>query len=102
MYAAIRWLSLARPDLTSVLDTIGTPALLTTGSHDPMWTTSDTRAAAAHLTHGAPVILPGAGHIGPLLQAPSHVAGLVTQFWRDPAAQVAQCRIAHAAPTARR
>jgi pimeloyl-ACP methyl ester carboxylesterase len=94
MYAAIRCVSLDRPDLTPVLDTIGTPTLLTTGAHDPMWTTGNAGAAAGHLTQGALVILPGAGHIGPLLQAPSDVAELVTTFWRDPAAQLARHRAA--------
>jgi pimeloyl-ACP methyl ester carboxylesterase len=89
MHAAIGWLSLARPDLTPVLDRIATPTLLTTGPNDPMWTTEDARAAAAHLTNGALVILPGAGHIGPLLQAAPAVVDLVTAFWRDPAATVA-------------
>jgi pimeloyl-ACP methyl ester carboxylesterase len=101
MYAAIRWLSLARPDLTPVLDTIGTPTLLTTGAHDPMWTASNARAAVRHLAQGALVILPGAGHIGPLLQAPSDVAELVTSFWRDPAAQLARHRGAPVPPVAR-
>jgi pimeloyl-ACP methyl ester carboxylesterase len=90
MYQAIRWASLGRPDLTPVLGTIGAPTLLTTGAHDPMWTTSNARAAAGHLTQGALAVLPGAGHIGPLLQAPADVAGLVTSFWQDPAAQLAR------------
>jgi pimeloyl-ACP methyl ester carboxylesterase len=81
-----------------VLDTIRTPTLLTTGAHDPMWTAGNARAAAGHLSHGALVILPGAGHIGPLLQAPSDVAELVTRFWRDPAAQLTQHRGAPAPP----
>jgi len=34
------------------------------------------------------VILPGAGHIGPLLQAAPAVVELVTGFWRDPDATV--------------
>jgi pimeloyl-ACP methyl ester carboxylesterase len=102
MYAAIRWLSLGRPDLTPALATISTPTLLTTGAHDPMWTISNARAAAGRLTHGALVILPGAGHIGPLLQAPTEVADLITRFWRDPAAQVARHQDAPAPPTARR
>ena len=49
-----------------------------------MWTTTAARAAAAHLRTGALVILPGAGHVGPLLQAAPQVAQLVTAFWRDP------------------
>ena len=84
MYAAVRWLSLRRPDLTPVLARLDTPTLLTTGVDDPMWTVAHARAAAAHLNRGALVILPGAGHIGPLLQAAPAVVDLVTKFWRDP------------------
>ncbi len=100
MVAAIRGVSLGRPDLTPVLDRIATPTLLTTGEHDPMWTTTNARAAAAHLANGALVILPGAGHIGPLLQAAPAVVELVTAFWHDPAATVAHHRSA-TTPTSR-
>jgi pimeloyl-ACP methyl ester carboxylesterase len=89
MFAAIRWLSLRRPDLTPVLDRIRTPTLLTTGSHDPMWTVENASAAAGHLPRGALVILPAAGHIGPLLQAPAAVVDLVLGFWGDPEATIA-------------
>lgn len=84
MYDAVRWLSLARPDLTDVLDRLETPTLLTTGRDDPMWTVQAARSAADHLRNGALVILPGSGHVGPLLQAPDAVAELVTTFWREP------------------
>ncbi len=90
MYAAIRWLSLRRPDLTPVLDRLQTPTLLTTGAHDPMWTAENARAASAHLARGALVTLPAAGHIGPLLQAPAAVVDLVMGFWADPEAALAQ------------
>jgi pimeloyl-ACP methyl ester carboxylesterase len=89
MAAAIGWLSLARPDLTPVLGRLDTPTLLTTGTNDPMWTTTNARAAAAHLANGALVILPGAGHIGPLLQAAPALVDLLGAFWSDPAATVA-------------
>jgi pimeloyl-ACP methyl ester carboxylesterase len=98
MYAAIRWLSLRRPDLTQILDSLGTPTLLTTGTSDPMWTTTSARAAAAHLTRGALVILPGAGHVGPLLQAAPAVIELVTAFWQDPDATVTNQRGAATSP----
>ncbi len=100
MYTAIRWLSLRRPDLTAVLDRLGTPTLLTTGTSDPMWTTTNARAAAAHLTRGALVILPGAGHIGPLLHAAPAVVELVTGFWRNPDATLATQRGATTSPQA--
>jgi pimeloyl-ACP methyl ester carboxylesterase len=92
MFDAIRWLSLRRPDLTPVLGRSGTPTLLTTGPDDPMWTTAAARAAAAQLRDGALVILPGSGHIGPLLQAAPAVVSLVTAFWHDPQATIARHR----------
>ena len=100
MAAAIGWLSLARPDLTPVLDRLQIPSLLTTGEHDPMWTVDSARAAAAHLANGALVILPGAGHVGPLLQAAPAVVELVGAFWSDSAATIARFRAAPA-PTSR-
>jgi hypothetical protein len=53
-----------------------------------MWAVADARAAAGRLRHGALAILPGSGHVGPLLQAAPDVATLVTGFWRDPQATV--------------
>jgi hypothetical protein len=47
---------------------------------------------------GALVILPGAGHIGPLLHAAPAVVELVTAFWRDPDATLASQRGAATSP----
>lgn len=90
MYDAVRFLSLQRRDLTSTLDQVDTPTLLTTGPADPMWPTAAARAAAAHLRNGALVILPGEGHIGSLLQAAPAVVELVIDFWRDPRTMIAR------------
>jgi len=98
MYDAIRWLSLGRRDLTPVLDRLDTPTLLTTGPDDPMWTTAAARDAAAHLRTGALAILPGAGHVGPLLQAAPDVTELVTAFWREPDRTIATQRRAVTSP----
>jgi pimeloyl-ACP methyl ester carboxylesterase len=84
MHDATQWFSIRRQDLTPVLDRLGTPTLLATDRNNPMWTVEDARAAAGRLHRGGLVILPGAGHIGPLLQAPSTVVEVVTGFWRDP------------------
>jgi pimeloyl-ACP methyl ester carboxylesterase len=89
MFDATRWLSLRRPDLTPVLTGLVTPTVLTTGADDPMWTVPAARAAASHLPNGAAVVLPGAGHVGPLLRQMPAVADLVTGFWRDPQAVIA-------------
>jgi pimeloyl-ACP methyl ester carboxylesterase len=70
--------------VTDVLDGLDPPALLTTGPDDPMWTVASARAAAAHLRTGEAVVLPGAGHVGPLLQCVPEVAELVIHFWREP------------------
>ena len=97
MYDAIRWLSLSRPDLAPVLDQLGTPTLLITGQHDPMWTVPAARAAAAHLRHGTMTVLPGAGHIGPVLDRTPAAADLITAFWREPDATIAARRATIAA-----
>jgi hypothetical protein len=49
----------------------------------------EAQAATRDLPHAATVILSGAGHIGPLLQAPEELIDLVTAFWRAPAQTVA-------------
>lgn len=84
LYDATRSFSIRRPDLTTVLDRLGMPTLLATNHNDPLWTVANARAAAGHLHRGGLVILPGDGHIGPLLQAATTVAEVVTGFWRDP------------------
>ncbi len=70
--------------MTPVLDRLSTPTLLATNHHDPLWTVPDAQVAASHLQCGGLVILPGDGHIGPLLQAAPTVVDVVTGFWRDP------------------
>ena len=99
MFDAIRWLSLRRTDLGPVLSQLETPTLLTTNADDPMWTVAAARAAAGRLRHGALAILPGSGHVGPLLQAAPDVATLVTGFWRDPQAVIARHRAQESSPT---
>jgi pimeloyl-ACP methyl ester carboxylesterase len=88
MFDAIRWLSLRRPDLGPVLSQLETPTLLTTNADDAMWTVTAARSAAGRLRNGGLAILPGSGHVGPLLQAAPDVVSLVTGFWRDPQATV--------------
>jgi len=84
MYDAVRWLSLRRLDLTPVLDRLDTPTLIATARDDPMWTIPAAQAAATQLRNGTMAILPGAGHVGPLLQATPAAANLITSFWREP------------------
>ncbi len=98
MYDATRWFSIGRPDLTSVLDRLGTPTLLATDRNNPMWTVDDAGAAADRLQRGGLVILPGHGHIGPLLQAASTVVEVVTAFWQDPELMLGNLKVTTASP----
>ena len=99
MFDAIRWLSLRRSDLTFALDRLETPTLLATNADDAMWTVAAAQTAAAHLRNGALAILPGSGHIGPLLQAAPDLVTLLTAFWRDPQAVIARHRTQQSSPT---
>jgi pimeloyl-ACP methyl ester carboxylesterase len=85
MYLAIRSVSLNRPDLTPVLATITAPTLLVAGTDDLMWTPIQACAAATHLPHGACAVVPGEGHVAPLLEAAPTLVELLTAFWQDPA-----------------
>ena len=68
----------------------GIPTLFATGQNDPLWTVPAARAAAVHLRNGGSAVVPGAGHIGPLLEpSPETLANLIRAFWRDPAATIA-------------
>lgn len=99
MFDAIRWLSLRRSDLTYALDRLETPTLLATNADDAMWTVAAAHTAAARLRNGALAILPGSGHIGPLLQAAPDLVTLLTAFWRDPQAVIARHRTQQSSPT---
>ncbi|MGS0684430.1 alpha/beta fold hydrolase [Nakamurella sp. GG22] len=97
MYDAIRWLSLTRPNLTSVLEGLDVPTVLATGQDDPMWTVQAARAAAVHLPQGTMTILPGAGHVGPLLHRTPAAGELISAFWHDPNGTIATHRAAMSA-----
>jgi pimeloyl-ACP methyl ester carboxylesterase len=82
-------MSLARPDLAPRLPSVRTPTLLVAAADDPVCTPEQMRAAASRLPAGAVAVLPGGGHVGPLLAASTPLAETVTAFWRDPAGVVA-------------
>jgi pimeloyl-ACP methyl ester carboxylesterase len=85
MLVAMRSVMLDRPSLTSVLATIGTPALVVTIADDAYESRHDARAEAAKLSDGSFVVLPGSGHVAPLLQSPAELVQALTAFWDDPA-----------------
>ena len=92
MFGAIESVSLQRPDLTPLLAEISAPALICAAADDLTWTPADAAAAASRLPNGAPVVLPGSGHVAPLFEAAVALADLLTAFWADPPAVVARHR----------
>ncbi|MFJ5213771.1 alpha/beta fold hydrolase [Streptomyces sp. NPDC088354] len=84
MARAIRSASLDRQDLTPTLTSVPAPTLFAAGAEDTAWTPDDAAAAAARLPRGGWAVLPGAGHVAPLLEAAPAVVDLLTAFWRDP------------------
>ena len=84
MHLAMHSAMLDRLDLTPVLSMVTAPTLLVGAAQDPLWAIDDARSAISHLPGGRVAVLPGAGHIAPLLQAAPALADLICQFWTDP------------------
>lgn len=76
-------LMLNRPDLTSALRTVSAPTLVVAGAEDSMWTTDQARAAAALPLRGTTRVVPGGGHVAPLLDGAPALTELLTTFWRE-------------------
>jgi len=85
MLAAVRSLSLPRQDLAPSLAGIDRPTMFVVGDDDAMWTVAAARTAVARLPHGALTVVPGGGHVAPLLRSPQRLVDAVTAFWHDPA-----------------
>ena len=61
-------------------------------AEDSMLPPDAARAASRRLPRGWLVMVPTAGHIGPLLRTPEQLGELLTRFWFDPAATVRRHR----------
>ncbi|GAC1343596.1 MAG: alpha/beta fold hydrolase [Candidatus Dormibacteria bacterium] len=85
MYLAMRSLMLKRPDLTAALRGVTVPTLVVSGDRDPLWTSDQARAAAALPSRGACRVVPGGGHVAPLLEGAVALVEVITGFWADPA-----------------
>ncbi|MFJ4983350.1 alpha/beta fold hydrolase [Streptomyces sp. NPDC088732] len=84
MARAIRSASLEREDLTPTLTSVPAPTLFVAGADDATWLPDAAAAAAARLPRGGWAVLPGAGHVAPLLEAAPALVSLLTTFWQDP------------------
>jgi pimeloyl-ACP methyl ester carboxylesterase len=83
MSEAIRSVSLERPDLRPVLSRVQAPTLFVAAQDDPLWSPAQSSAAAAQVPLGRTLVVPGRGHLGPLLDSPTVLATAVTEFWRE-------------------
>jgi len=82
LYRAMRSVMLNRRDLTSALAAVTAPTLMVAGADDAMWTSDQARGAAAVLSRGTYCVVPGGGHVAPLLEGASALTEVLTTFWR--------------------
>lgn len=83
MFTAIRSAMVHRPTFTR-LDDVVAPTLVIASRDDPIWTADMARAAAAQMPMATPAVVPGEGHIAPLLTDPDLLADLICAFWAEP------------------
>src|ERR1035437_8000092 len=83
LYLAMRSVMLNRRDLTSELGAVTVPTLVVAGADDAMWTPDQARAAASLPSRGTCCVVPGGGHVAPLLEGASTLTEVLTTFWRQ-------------------
>ena len=83
LYLAMRSVMLNRRDLTSGLGAVTVPTLVVAGADDAMWTPDQARAAASLPSRGTSCVVPGGGHVAPLLEGASALTEAITTFWRQ-------------------
>lgn len=81
MYTAMRWVMLARQDLSETLPTVTSRTLIVTSDDLAVLTPAEARDAATCMPDGASAMVPGARHLAPL-ENPSAVIDLITGFWQ--------------------
>jgi pimeloyl-ACP methyl ester carboxylesterase len=83
LYLAMRSVMLNRRDLTPALGAVTVPTLVVAGADDAMWTSDQARAAASLPLRGTYCVVPGGGHVAPLLEGASALTEVLTTFWRQ-------------------
>jgi pimeloyl-ACP methyl ester carboxylesterase len=82
LYRAMRSVMLNRQDLTSELTAVTVPTLVVAGADDVMWTSDQARTAASLPSQGSYRVVPGGGHVAPLLEGAPELVEVLTGFWR--------------------
>ena len=80
-YWTMRSVMLHRPDLRPRLPGISTPTLMALAAADPYNDEEEARRAAGSMPHGACAIVPGSGHVGPVVKASPELRELIGSWW---------------------
>jgi pimeloyl-ACP methyl ester carboxylesterase len=83
LYLAMRSVMLNRRDLTSALGAVIAPTLVVAGADDALWTSGQAQDAASVPSRGTYCVVPGGGHVAPLLEGASALTEVLTTFWRQ-------------------
>lgn len=86
MHSAMRSVMLGRSSLQPFLPALHVPTLFIAVTDDAYSSWQETEEAVRLLPRGAFAMLPGRGHVAPLLQEAPALADILTDFWRDQAA----------------
>jgi pimeloyl-ACP methyl ester carboxylesterase len=81
MHNAMHSVMLGRPDLLHLLPKIEVPTRFVAVKDDPLAPVKMAEAAARLLTHGGTTVVPGRGHVAPLLQSAPELAEVIVNFW---------------------
>ena len=71
----------ARPDRTELLPTIGVPTLVISGEEDALIPALDSHEMSTAITGSEFVVIPGAGHLGPI-ERPDAFTEALRSFWQ--------------------
>jgi pimeloyl-ACP methyl ester carboxylesterase len=83
MHNAMHSVMLGRPDLLHLLPKIDVPTRFVAVKDDPLAPVENAEAAARLLPHGSTSVIPGRGHVAPLLQSAPELAETIVNFWQS-------------------
>jgi pimeloyl-ACP methyl ester carboxylesterase len=83
LYLAMRSVMLNRADSTDALTSLTIPTMFVKGADDPVWTVEQIQSSASLVPGVVCELVPGGGHVAPLLDGASDLVELTTAFWAE-------------------
>ncbi len=83
LYLAMRSVMLNRGDSIDALTSLTMPTMFVKGADDPVWTVEQIQSSASLVPGVVCEVVPGGGHVAPLLDGASDVVELTTAFWAE-------------------